>query len=151
MIRRAVVVVALLVSSGVASPDRVSAQTAAAPSSVRDLLQTARGQMQSGDRSGALESLRRARVLAPNSEEVLSAFAQVALAARLLVPAISTLDALTRMCSTVSQYHYLLGVALMEGGDMAAAIESLQQADRLEPERPLTLIALGRPQNNRKQ
>jgi tetratricopeptide (TPR) repeat protein len=107
--------------------------------------------MQSGDRSGALESLGRARALAPNSEEVLSAFAQVALAARMLVPAITTLDALTRMCSTVAQYHYLLGVALMEGGDMPAAIESLQQADRLEPERSLTLMALGLAQNSRKE
>src|SRR5438093_103286 len=53
--------------------------------------------------------------------------------------------------STVSQYHYLLGVALMEGGDMPAAIESLQQADRLEPERSLTLMALGLAENNRKQ
>jgi tetratricopeptide (TPR) repeat protein len=143
------VVIALLFSSAVAAPVRVSAQ--AAPASVRELLQTARGQLQSGDRSGALESLRRARILAPNSEDVLNAFAQVALAARMLVPAITTLDALTRMCSTVSQYHYLLGVALMEGGDMVAAIESLQQADRLEPERPLTLIALGLAENNRKQ
>jgi tetratricopeptide (TPR) repeat protein len=143
------VVIALLLSSAVAAPVRVSAQ--AAPSSVRELLQTARGQLQSGDRSGALESLRRARILAPNSEDVLNAFAQVALAARMLVPAMTTLDALTRMCSTVSQYHYLLGVALMEGGDMVAAIESLQQADRLEPERPLTLIALGLAENNRKQ
>ena len=146
---RSMVVVALLFSSAVAAPVRVSAQ--AAPASVRELLQTARGQLQSGDRSGALESLRRARILAPNSEDVLNAFAQFALAARMLVPAITTLDALTRMCSTVSQYHYLLGVALMEGGDMVAAIESLQQADRLEPERPLTLIALGLAENNRKQ
>ena len=142
------VALALLLSSVVAQP-LAAAQGSTA--SVRELLQTARGQVQSGDRAAALESLRRARVLAPNSEEVLSAFAQVALAARMLVPALTTLDALTRMCPTVSQYHYLLGVALMEGGDMAAAIEALQQADRLEPERPLTLIALGLAQNNRKQ
>ena len=145
---------ALLLSIAVAHPvgAGVSAQAAdAATSSVRALLQTARGQMQSGDRSGALESLGRARVLAPNSEEVLSAFARVALAARMLAPAIAMLEALTRMCPTVPQYHYLLGVALMEGGDMPAAIESLQQADRLEPERPLTLMALGLAENNRKQ
>src|SRR5919198_3678636 len=127
------------------------AQTAhGATTSVRELLQTARDQIQRGDRPGALESLRRARVLAPNSEEVLGALAQVSLASRTLAPAITTLDGLTRMCPTVSQYHYLLGVALMEGGDMLAAIESLQQADRLEPERPLTLMALGLAQNNRK-
>jgi tetratricopeptide (TPR) repeat protein len=107
--------------------------------------------MQAGDPGGAIDTLRSARALAPSSEEVLSAFAQVALGARMLVPAITTLDVLTRMCSTVSQYHYLLGVALMQAGDMAAAVESLQQADRLEPERPLTLIALGLAHNSRKQ
>src|SRR5207247_978790 len=119
--------------------------------SVRDLLQTARRQSERGDAAGALESLQRARTLAPNSEEVLSAFAQMSLAARMLVPAITTLDALTRICPTVSRYRYLLGVALMQGGDMAAAAESLQQADRLKPERPLTLAALGLAQNGRKQ
>jgi len=124
---------------------------AASSTSVNELLQTARRQVQAGDGSAALESLRSARALAPNSEEVLSALAQVALSARMLLPAITTLDALTRMCSTVSQYHYLLGVALMEAGDMLAAVESLRQADRLEPERPLTLIALGLAQNSRKQ
>jgi tetratricopeptide (TPR) repeat protein len=107
--------------------------------------------MQSGDAPGALESLRSARARAPNSEEVLSAFAQVALAARMLVPAITTLDALTRMCPTVAQYHYVLGVALMQAGDMPAAVESLQQADKLEPDRALTLIAFGLAQNSRKQ
>lgn len=123
----------------------------AAALSARELLQTARRQVQSGDPTGALESLRTARALAPNSEEVLSALAQVALAARVPLVAITTLDALTRMCPTVSQYPYLLGVALMEAGDMPAAVESLQRADRLEPERALTLLALGLALNSRKQ
>ena len=113
-------------------------------------MQTARGQVQSGNPAAAVDSLRRARALAPNSEEVLAALAQVALSARMPLVAITTLDALTRICPSVSQYHYLLGVALMEAGDMAAAIESLQQADRLEPERALTLLALGLASNSRK-
>jgi tetratricopeptide (TPR) repeat protein len=119
--------------------------------SVRELMQTARVQIQSGDPAGALESLRTARTIAPNSEDVLSAVAQVALAARMPLVAITTLDVLTRICPTVSQYHYLFGVALMEAGDMPAAVESLQQADRLEPERGLTLLALGLALNSRKQ
>jgi len=127
----------------------VASQTAAS-SSVRELMQTARGQMQRGDPAGAVESLRTARTLAPNSEEVLAALAQVALAARMPLVAITTLDGLTRLCPGVAQYPYLLGVALMQAGDMAAAIESLQQADRLEPERALTLLALGLALNNRK-
>ncbi|OLC51678.1 MAG: hypothetical protein AUH43_02025 [Acidobacteria bacterium 13_1_40CM_65_14] len=141
----------IVVAMTVAVVGAASQGPAATSPSVNELLQTARRQVQAGDASAALESLRSARALAPNSEEVLSALAQVALAARMLLPAITTLDTLTRMCPTVSQYHYLLGVALMEAGDMLAAVESLRQADRLEPERPLTLIALGLAQNSRKQ
>ena len=81
--------------------------------------------------------------MAPNSEEVLSAFAQVSLAARTPVSAILTLESLTRIYPSVVQYHYLLGVALMQVGDMPAAVNSLQQAERLEPNRVLTLVALG--------
>jgi len=143
--------IAVAAAVGVQAARPATQGTASTPRSVNELLQTARRQVQAGDAPGALESLRGARTLAPNSEEVLSAIAQVALAARLLVPAITTLDALTRICSTVPQYHYLLGVALMEAGDMAAAVESLRQADRLAPERALTLTALGLAQNSRKQ
>ena len=50
--------------------------------SVRALMQLARTQVQEGKAPAALDSLRKARALAPNSEEVLSAFAQVALTAR---------------------------------------------------------------------
>ena len=56
--------------------------------SVRALLQQARAQAGQGNVRGALESLTAARTLAPSSEEVLSAFAQVALRARLPLPAI---------------------------------------------------------------
>ena len=118
--------------------------------SVRTLLESARTQMTRRDAAGALDSLRRALALAPNSEEVLSAFAQVSIAARLPLPAIGTLDALTRICPTVAQYHYLLGVALMQIGDMSTAVDSLKAAERLDPDRPLTLLALGLTLNNRK-
>ena len=47
------------------------------------------------------------------------------------------------MCSTVGHYHYLHGIALMQAGDMEAAVEPLREAERLEPNRPPTLIALG--------
>ena len=130
---------------------QTSAPSTSADVSVRALLQTARRQSADGDAAAALDSLRQARTIAPNSEEVLSAFAQVALAARMLLPAIVTLDSLTRICPTVAQHHYLLGVAFMEGGDMPAASAALAEANRLEPERPLTLLALGLALNGRKQ
>jgi tetratricopeptide (TPR) repeat protein len=119
--------------------------------SVTALLQLARLQSGDGDANGALDSLQKARGLAPNSEDVLSAIAQLALAARLPVPAAGALDALTRMCPETAQYHYLFGVALMAAGDTVRATEALQTADRLEPDRPLTLAAIGLALNSRKQ
>jgi tetratricopeptide (TPR) repeat protein len=119
--------------------------------SVTALLQLARLQSGDGDANGALDSLQKARVVAPNSEEVLSAIAQLALAARLPVPAAGALDALTRMCPETAQYHYLFGVALLAAGDTVRATEALQTADRLEPDRPLTLAAIGLALNSRKQ
>jgi tetratricopeptide (TPR) repeat protein len=118
--------------------------------SVRALMQLARLQSEDGNAPDALATLARARTLAPNTEEVLSAIAQVSLAARAPVPAILALEPLTRLAPAVAQHHYLLGVALMQAGDMPAAVEALKEADRLEPSRPLTSIALGIALNNRK-
>src|SRR5204863_6432360 len=118
--------------------------------SVQALLQLARIESGNGDAPRALESLTRALTIAPNSEEVLSAFAQVSLAARLPLRAIAALDPLTRMSPAVAQYHYLFGVALMQIGDMTLAVDSLKAAERLEPDRALTLVALGLALNNRK-
>jgi tetratricopeptide (TPR) repeat protein len=53
------------------------------------------------------------------------------------------------MCPDVSEYHYLLGVAFMQAGDMILSVESLDRAEQLEPNRPLTLIAKGLALNNR--
>jgi len=72
------------------------------------MVQLARLQAGAGDRGAALQTLRRARGLAPNSEDVLSAFAQVSLAAGAVTPAAVVLQNLTRMCPSVPQYHYLL-------------------------------------------
>ena len=118
--------------------------------SVEALLQLARLQSRRGDAPGALESLRKARTIAPNSEDVLSALAQVSLAAHAPLPAIASVEALTRLCPSVAQYHYLLGVALMQIGDMSMAVDALEAAERLEPDHTLTLVALGLALNNRK-
>jgi tetratricopeptide (TPR) repeat protein len=119
--------------------------------SVRAYLELARLQARGGDSTSALASLSKARELAPNSEDVLAASAQLALSARLPMPAVLTLQSLTRISPTVAQYHYLLGVGLMAIGDMAAADDALKEANRLAPEQPLTLLALGLVLNNRKQ
>jgi tetratricopeptide (TPR) repeat protein len=134
-----------------AEAKRLLAAAAEKFESVQALLKLARLQATDGDVAGALGSLRKARALAPNSEEVLSAFAQVSLTAGAPVPAILALDALTRICPTVGRHHYLLGVALMRGADMPAAADALREADRLEPDRALTLLALGVTLSNRQQ
>jgi tetratricopeptide (TPR) repeat protein len=118
--------------------------------SVQALLQLARLQSSRRDPAAAVESLARARALAPNSEEVLSASAQLSLALRAPVPAILALEPLARMCPTVAQYPYLLGVAFMQAGDMQAAVAPLRQAEGLEPTRALTLVALGLALNAQK-
>jgi tetratricopeptide (TPR) repeat protein len=111
--------------------------------SVQALMELARLQIRQKDAAGALSTLRKARDLAPNSEAVLSAFAQVALSMQAPVPALQVLEPLGRMCPTVAQYQYMLGVGLMQAGDIQSSIPALREADRLEPDRPLTLIALG--------
>lgn len=119
--------------------------------SAQAYLELARLQVRAGDSPAALTSLSRARELAPNSEDVLAALAQVTLASKRPMPAVIALQSLTRICPTVAQYHYLLGVGLMAVGDMPSADDALRAANRLEPERQLTLLALGLVLNNRKQ
>jgi tetratricopeptide (TPR) repeat protein len=129
----------------------VAGASPASEKSVRMLLQQARVQSGAGNAPAALALLGDARALAPNSEDVLSAYAQVALAARLPVQAIGVLDPLTRLCPEVAQYYYLLGVAYLQVGGMEQAVVALREADRLEPSRTMTLVALGLALNSRKQ
>lgn len=130
---------------------RVLADAAERFRSVQALLLLSRLQSEAGDARGALESLGKARVLAPNSEEVLSAFAQMSIAAGAPVPAIVALDALRRICPRVMQYHYLIGVALLRVGDRLNAVDALRAAAQLEPDRTLTLLALGIAHNSLQQ
>jgi tetratricopeptide (TPR) repeat protein len=118
--------------------------------SVRAYLELARLQSRAHDNTAALASLTKARQIAPNSEDVLSAYAQLTLASKQPMPAVLTLEPLTRMYPSVAQYQYLFGVALMAIGDMPLAVEALQAANRIEPDRALTLLALGLSLNNQK-
>jgi tetratricopeptide (TPR) repeat protein len=111
--------------------------------SVQALLELARLQTRQKDTMGALASLEKARDLAPNSEDVLNAYAQVSLTMSAPVPALQVLEPLARMCPTVGRYRYMLGIALMQAGDIQSSAGPLREADRLEPDRPFTLIALG--------
>lgn len=137
------VILAALVLIATASPLR-------AATSVRALLQQARSHSAAGKPAAALDLLAEARTLAPNSEDVLSAYAQVALAAQLPLQAIDVLEPLTRICRDVALYHHLLGVAYLQIGGMEQASAALEAADRLEPNRTTTLVALGLALNRRK-
>lgn len=145
-----VTILALFASTSAAGEQARSAPGGTGRESVKALLQQARAESGAGNAAGALESLRRARALAPNAEDVLGAYAQVALAAGLPIQAINVLDPLTRMCPGVAQYHYLLGVAYLQAGGLENATDALQEANRLEPARSRTLTALGLALNSRK-
>lgn len=129
--------------------------------SAQALINLARIRSRRQDPRGAADYLRQARELAPNSEEVLSAFARLYLTTGSPVPALLALEPLVRMHPTVSEYSYLLGVAWMQVGDLAAATELLQQAERLRgspaaaaglsPSRALILTALGLALNKQKR
>lgn len=119
--------------------------------SVTALMQLARLESEEGHGTAAMRALREARTLAPNSEDVLTAFSEVSLKMQAPVSAILTLEALTRMYPDEPRHPYLLGVALMRVGDVVAAIEPLRKANALEPDRPLTLLALGLAYNSRKE
>jgi len=53
------------------------------------------------------------------------------------------------MCPTVAQYPYLLGVALLQAGDMLGAVEPCSRT-AARANRVLTLVALGLALNGRK-
>jgi tetratricopeptide (TPR) repeat protein len=118
--------------------------------SVRALMLLARVYAEEGNANGAAAALRAAIAIAPNSEEVLAAFAELSLTVHAPVQAVLTLESLTRMCPAEPRYFYQLGVGLMMAGDMPAALDALRKANTLEPDRPLTLLALGLAYNNQK-
>jgi predicted Zn-dependent protease len=133
---------AVLLFSASTSPQAAPASPAAPPS-VKALLQRARTQLEQKNAPAALQSLRRARTLAPNSEEVLFTYAEAALLVRSPLEAVTVLEALVRMSPTVAAYRYRLGVTLLDLGDAEAAVASLRAAERLEPDRAASLVALG--------
>ena len=96
-----------------------------------------------GNHSQAAEILNRAKEVAPNSEEVLSDFAENSLAAGDPVGAIQALEPLTRMHPQVAKYPYLLGVAQLQIKEFGPSVDSLQRSLELEPQRALTMMALG--------
>ena len=126
------------------APPALRAQSEAAPAgSVRGLLETARSSALRNEAGAAAEALGRAISLAPNSEEVLGAYARFSLGNGNPIQAILALEPLARMHPGEAEYAYLLGVARMQVGEMAEAAEALHDAAALDSGRALTHIALG--------
>jgi tetratricopeptide (TPR) repeat protein len=119
--------------------------------SVRQLLQRAREKASNGQHMETLKLLTRARMLAPNSEEVLSDFAENSLAIDDPVAAMVALEALSRMHPTVARYPYLLGVARLQLGAMELSVEALRKSLELAPDEILTMIGLGISYNAQKK
>ena len=125
-------------------PTALGAQPeAAATESVRGLLDQARALASRNQADAAAEALGRAISLAPNSEDVLNAYARFSLARDNPIQATLALEPLARMHPGEAEYAYLLGVARMQVGEMAEAAEALFDAAALDPHRVLTHIALG--------
>ena len=119
--------------------------------SVRARFRLAQIATQRGDLETALEQLRTALELAPNSEELLITHARIALMSKSPVPAILALEPLQRMYPSEPEYPYLMGVTRLQAGDTAGAVEALQGAMALEPDRAMTLVALGLALNQQKR
>lgn len=111
--------------------------------SVLAMVQQAKNHARQGDHAMAAQILDQAKMMAPNSEEVLSDFAKNSLAAGDPVGAINTLEPLMRMHPTVADYPYYLGVALLQVKEYQPSATALRRSLDLEPQRSLTLIALG--------
>ncbi|MCY3932926.1 MAG: tetratricopeptide repeat protein [Acidobacteria bacterium] len=116
---------------------------ATATESVRGLLDQARALASRNEADAAAEALGRAVALAPNSEDVLNAYARFSLARGNPIQATLALEPLARMHPGEAEYAYLLGVARMQVGEMAEAAEALFDAAALDRNRALTHIALG--------
>jgi tetratricopeptide (TPR) repeat protein len=119
--------------------------------SVEALLALGELRLAAGDGSGARKAIEEARVLAPNSEDVLVACARSWLRLKQPDRALPSLEALVRLFPTVGEYHSWRGEALLKTGDVEAALRELQEADRLEPRRAATLMGIGEALNRLKR
>ena len=118
--------------------------------SAQAYLEAARLQDAAGNHAAAFETVRRPARSAPNSEEVLSAFAQVALATKQPLPAashaaVADANLPDRRAVSLPARRRAAGM-----GDLPGA-STRWRAERLEPDRAMTLLALGLVLNNRNQ
>lgn len=111
--------------------------------SVRAMLALGRSLARRGEGQEAIAVVYRAVEMAPNSEEALSAYARLCVEHGAPVPAMKTLEALTRLFPMNAEYSYLLGVARLQLAESEGAVAALRRSLELDPDRVLPLFALG--------
>lgn len=119
--------------------------------SAQALMRQARTLASQGEHLEAAQILNRVLDIAPNSEEALFEYGKNSLAIGDPVGAMNTLEPLTRMHPTVSEYHYLLGIAMLQIGELEYSVDALRMSLELEPQRVLSMIALGMNFNTQKR
>lgn len=124
---------------------------AAAAGSVRARFELARVLAGRGEGEPALAELGRALEAAPSSEELLDAYARLALRLGKPIRALPALEALVRLDDGNAETAYLLGVSLLQLGDPAGASDALERATRLRPDMALAFTALGLARNLEKR
>ena len=105
--------------------------------SVLAMVQQTKSHARQGDHAMAAQILDQAKMMAPNSEDVLGDFAKNSLAAGDPVGAINTLEPLMRIHPKVAEYPYLLGVALLQVKEYQPSANALRRS-RSSDNRPLS-------------
>lgn len=135
---------ALEVSRGdVSAGEKLFESLATELDSVRAMLELARSLARRGEGQMALGVVYRALTIAPNSEEVMSAYARLCVEHQAPVPAMRTLEALTRLHPEVAEHSYLLGIARLQLAESDGAVAALRRSLELDPDQVLPLFALG--------
>jgi tetratricopeptide (TPR) repeat protein len=135
---------ALEVSQGdVATGEELFESLAMQYQSVRALLELGRSLARRGEGQRALGVVYRATELAPNSEDVMSAYARLCVEHEAPVAGMRTLEALTRLHPLNATYPYLLGLARLQLVESDGAVAAFRRSLELDPDQVLPLFALG--------
>jgi tetratricopeptide (TPR) repeat protein len=111
--------------------------------SVRAMLALGGSLARRGEGQMAIGVVYRAVEVAPNSEDVLSAYARLCVEHEAPVPAMKTLESLTRIFPANAEYFYLLGIARLQLAESDGAVAALRRSLELDPDQVLPLFALG--------
>ncbi len=120
-------------------------------SGVKARLELARIVGREGGPKAALELLSGARQRAPSSEEVLAAYARIAMSAGLTASALPALEPLAGIFPDVAEYAFLLGTAHARLGSMTDAVTALQKSVELAPDDASYRLALAEALNVEKR